>query len=631
MTPLLLALLSLAPPFFWNLQGGTGRERILGKVRGADGKPWAEAEVRLFSPWSPGASPARIGDSLVVKTDLAGRFRAPVLPARIYQAWAWKQGPGRTWRATGIRQGLRAGSVVVLQEGSATDYAPLPLPEIDPGPWRDEGPFHWETVLGRRVLVLPEEAESLAPYPPPPLRMRFVAKNGLPLLDRELDPREPNEVAGLGSPLPPTAEFRIRAVSKPGGKAPVNARIRLWALDRWIPLGTTGVREPLLVRIPIFDGREKASSTPYTRLPFLAQAKGLADMTYIYVASARKKKGGPPLPEGVALRAPLTIHMQKGFAVRGRLLAREGRPLPGAALLLQGPYPPNGRAFPPPRGEDPRFLRTDADGGFEAKGLAPRVGTRISLLLEPRILEALGLPPGKPWAGLVPLHLIYKKEAADEDLGDISLDSLAQVAVRILNADGSPARGARVVLREKITRGLGNWLTSFPILDFFADRRGSLRFLGPKEGRFHLAGTRDGAYCIVDLPKLGEIEGLLTLNLQPAVFLEGRVEDLRKKPVPEAKITLNPFRVYGKPENLLIRSIWKNTWTADEAGRFRIPLPFLEESYYLWARVKVGGRWFGTTGQRILEVERRNPEKETIVIDVPPRKTKKHTKPGERK
>jgi len=81
------------------------------------------------------------------------------------------------------------------------------------------------------------------------------------------------------------------------------------------------------------------------------------------------------------------------------------------------------------------------------------------------------------------------------------------------------------------------------------------------------------------------------------------------------------MRALGRPENRLIQRIWKNNWTSDAQGNFRIPLPFSEESYYLWGRVKVGNRWFGTNGQKIIEVDQQSPDRETLVIDAPlPRK-----------
>lgn len=220
-------------------------------------------------------------------------------------------------------------------------------------------------------------------------------------------------------------------------------------------------------------------------------------------------------------------------SAQGRVLDPQGRPVPGAAVLIVSRSPtPKGL----PRTEEPIEIKTDAEGRFHVPLLAlGRIGLAVRARgFVPAAVDGLTLATGKGIA----------------DLGTISLEAAARLAGRVVDPSERPVSEAQV----RIEGGPGG-----------AEPQA---VTGPA-GQFVLEGLRAGetlslrvsraGYAAVNLdPITVPAEEPVTVVLRPAARVSGTVVDEDGSPVSGVSLLLTrDSRVLGAA-------------TSDSVGRFAV-------------------------------------------------------------
>jgi protocatechuate 3,4-dioxygenase beta subunit len=243
------------------------------------------------------------------------------------------------------------------------------------------------------------------------------------------------------------------------------------------------------------------------------------------------------LPKAVRIAAPLPARtppplrlvLVPARAARGRVRDLEGRAIPGAEVLLRvGTFRRSPKPFAPPRPEDKPFQAvTDARGEFQV-GEIPGIE-----------LELLVRKPG--FAPTVVRGLEVKAGAGPADLGTFLLRPGAKIAGRVVDREGKGVAGALVHEVEELASPL----------DHFADRlKGEIP---------DATAGADGGFVLDDVPAglplhlLVQAEGFLpagvrgvrpptaapvTVRLEPAAAVRGRIADEEGEPVAGAEIGL---------------------------------------------------------------------------------------------
>lgn len=248
------------------------------------------------------------------------------------------------------------------------------------------------------------------------------------------------------------------------------------------------------------------------------------------LAPDRPDAPGVPEAEGAAVESPPAAKDEGGpVDVRGRVVAlgRE-KPVPGATVRLG-----DGEAV---AGEDGRF----AIAGVPAGAATLRVAAEGYEALEREIAVA----------------------SARADLGDVGLPSKTVLVVTVLDADAKPVSGATVRVLCRDDHESGSWwrgpaehqiAAGIRILEEGEDPLGT-RTLTGAEGTARIEGLAPGSYWIEAGAKghgTAEAEGpaavapggeaAATVRLPAEAMIAGRVVDLRKRAVPDARIVALPW------------------------------------------------------------------------------------------
>lgn len=273
----------------------------------------------------------------------------------------------------------------------------------------------------------------------------------------------------------------------------------------------------------------------------------------VVTASTRAK---PPVVE---------LKLQPTRAAVGKVVDGEGRPLPGARVVLRPSRRPDRRPperqadNPPPKDGDPASAESGRDGRF----LIPRCPA-AELDVEAR-LE--GFAPTRR----VGFHV--GPETAPLDLGILVLRPGARLVGRVVSDRGRPLAGAEVFLFDRLPTRAG--------LD------------GVPRGREPDATAgADGAFVLADLPPglpqnlliLAErfmpatvrgvrppVDRPLLVRLKPGFQVSGKVLDEQGQPVPGAEASLTSQQVLeGDPHRRpLGKPVFRQAVT-DASGRFLI-------------------------------------------------------------
>jgi protocatechuate 3,4-dioxygenase beta subunit len=231
---------------------------------------------------------------------------------------------------------------------------------------------------------------------------------------------------------------------------------------------------------------------------------------------------------------PLTVRLERAETLRGRIVDRDGEPVPAARVLV---FPLDDPAAPPREGA------SDADGRFAVAGLGRGPHRLIAEAVGFGSTEEASLPVPPP-AGEAVVHM----EAVGKS-----------VTGQVLAA-GAPAAGARVVIGgENLSPGR----------EALARPDGRFRFQGIGPGVYALRASRAGEVSRASAEVVVDRSNVPTdpvrLDLGPGWIVAGRVVDDAGVPLPGSEV-----RIEAASGDDPLPEIAR----ADSAGAFRAgPLP----------------------------------------------------------
>lgn len=264
---------------------------------------------------------------------------------------------------------------------------------------------------------------------------------------------------------------------------------------------------------------------------------------------------------GLEPRAALTgvdLKLERGGTVRGRVVDAEGVPLsvaevelapaaeggPGGMRILRGESGPAASGW------------TDDDGAFALRGIP--AGT-----FELTVRRA-GFARGK----------VEAIEVAGEpvDLGDVALVPGERLEGVVTDAGGAPLAGAELRLADgggpRLMLGMGPGENAPDPPDATTDEGGWFSIADLAPGETHALRVSRPSYVArtvraVEVPRVEP----LTIALEAASTVSGRVRDSRGEPVADARVDLRRMRTV-EMGNMVMQTIGIEQATSDASGRF---------------------------------------------------------------
>ena len=296
------------------------------------------------------------------------------------------------------------------------------------------------------------------------------------------------------------------------------------------------------------DGRFRLGGlAPAGRLTLTALVEGYAPL-----------RAEVSTPEAGELGEEVSLQLEPGRRLRGRVADPEGRALAGAEVRL---YWHDAEATSSPlKAADPRTLADHPDaltgpqGGFAVDGL--RSGTYEAVLF------AAGYAPRRISGIEVPAA------ASPTDLGTWILERGVQVEGRIVDPQGRPLEGATVEASASSLEDRGS-------------ASGPLESRTGPQGRFEAEGFRRGELVLLSISREGYIRrsGVavmpptpepVVVELQPASTVAGVVEDEAGAPVKGAWVGLRAEGGKITAFRGVHRTSDAGVATSDEGGRFEL-------------------------------------------------------------
>ncbi|MFQ5506035.1 MAG: hypothetical protein ACE5F1_14740, partial [Planctomycetota bacterium] len=235
--------------------------------------------------------------------------------------------------------------------------------------------------------------------------------------------------------------------------------------------------------------------------------------------------------------ADIKLKLDSGISVKGRVMLDETTPASNLLLFFFGPVTqaPGRVSFSAGHAFAPRVFKTDAQGRFSIPGRAGGKSIRLGALLSQEQLAALPAELPRDIRASVLLALAETPEKQDLDLGELRVDELELLEVRVRAPDGTPA-DRPAVLVDPGAQGFRRSSAS-QFFDFQADRRGSLRVLMPKCDEVRIAACLEAQLKRLDtrVPAPQPVD----ITLDPAIHVSGTVINGRSKPVPGATVYFN--------------------------------------------------------------------------------------------
>ncbi len=228
--------------------------------------------------------------------------------------------------------------------------------------------------------------------------------------------------------------------------------------------------------------------------------------------------------------APLKITLTAASRIGGRVLDPEGRPVPGASVLLRRDRRAGGGGmmfmFQSVSGAE-----TDESGAFELEDVPPG-GVSLTVQAsgyQDQEVPGLTVVAGKDLTGL-----------------EVRLAASAWVEGRVLLPDGTPAVGASIgpVRDESAPRGMRSFAAA-------ADGDGRFRLDGLKPGLQSVEANRDNLPRVVRDLELRPGVNAADFQFTGGVDVSGRVVDAAGAPVARATVQLEQgARSWGGPETM---------------------------------------------------------------------------------
>ncbi len=225
---------------------------------------------------------------------------------------------------------------------------------------------------------------------------------------------------------------------------------------------------------------------------------------------------GVPIPAG-ALVAEITLTMQRGVAVRGRVVDEAGRPVAGAKVSSQRAAAAWGET------DGASAVTSDAKGAYEIAAL-PRGSWRVRGVAEK-------LAPG--------LSAIFEVGDVEVTVPDLVLPVGASVAGRVVDAAGAVVPYATV----RLSNGSGAMPTNGTILrQASADATGHFTLDGLPRTSLQAMAQGDGASSAVVVLDLTTVASRTDVELVLDVVgtIAGIVVDSAGAPVPEVTVSAMP-------------------------------------------------------------------------------------------
>lgn len=646
----LLLLLVRAP----ELSAQGARERIFGRARGRDGKPWNDAEVILFSRPIPWFEDLGVADEIRVRTDLRGKFHAGLLPGRSYSAWAvsWKGSPG----VSPILEGVVPGKPIRLVE---EEGKPIRIRIRCSGTARWKEPLRLRVVAPSKNLYireLPIDARGECMLPVLPGRHCYVEiwnRQGVLLRHRkvlllEKDRRAilAHRAASDGSErmkdpgiepvlLPPPIRVRLRVLAKEDGSAIPGAGVRHEAADYFLSVPLPGQWSGRRRLHPLVGTTDLAGRCSF-EIPSAVDVHGLARKKPEYLfqidaAGRATERAGwstdgwyerPVLDDEAVAKGEtpeLVVRLEKGRTIQGRILEREKKPAAGWPLLYRLPGYSRRQGFL----TTPGLVRTDEEGNFAIHGLVAgpaRSSRQLSIsmwLPDSSELAASGDRPIlnrlQPYMDPAALDRLARKEG-DLTLPAMDLSDFVVVDLEVRHANSDAASFAR----------LATDADEAGAPELFCDRRGRARLL--LSARRSILVTASGAgYAVVNLEGDGTARGrslAVSTTLEPLARVEGRIVDPRGQGIAGARLRIcsTMMRNPSAATRLIVarNRAYLGGKTGAE-GRFRLEfIPDEHVGYGLEVKVKGRASWRGTNRRGALQVGAHSVD--DVVIELPARR-----------
>jgi protocatechuate 3,4-dioxygenase beta subunit len=464
---------------------------VRGRVQDTSGRPVAGAEVRLTPARSPGArrspekreEPEEGDGSFASHTDLQGRFSIAQAPAERMDLTARQRGYA-TGHVAGLRLPQGTGpadlGTIILQfgarlQGRVIDRAGKPVTGAEihvvesvdhleqENTWIErEAP---DAIAGADGSFLLEDLPQATP-----LHLLVRASGHLPAGVRGV--RLP-AATPLLIRLEPAAALRGQVVDEKG--APVaGARVVL----TWQPTAPenperqTGVpieRSDIAGR----DGRFEIRDAPAGRVRLAVSAQG-------YVAVEGFEAAVPWLDP----TRELTLTLEKGAVLTGRIATAEGKPVAGARVTAEG-----------------ASEVSDDEGAYTVDGVSPgRTEVHVSHPLYKLFRREMVIQPG-----INPL--------------DVTFDDGVEVSGRVMDSRGDPVAGARVALLRQVRKDWREYRER-------TGEDGTFRFAAVAKGLYRLEGGGAG-YATAERKRPVIVEGDpvdgLDIVLEQGGSITGRV------------------------------------------------------------------------------------------------------------
>jgi protocatechuate 3,4-dioxygenase beta subunit len=254
--------------------------------------------------------------------------------------------------------------------------------------------------------------------------------------------------------------------------------------------------------------------------------------------------------------APVRIVLERGAAAFGRVVDREGKPVPDARLTLQARQEGSEGLFFFEDGPAVAAATTDSQGSFAFQHLNPG---RLRL----RIERKEGFAPFAPVEVEIP-------RTGRADLGTLKLDRGLAIAGRVVDPRGKPMPGVTVDLKPTVLV-----FSEIEMANAFqeqtTDAEGRFRFEDLRRGaRLDLSATSPGyppaSVQSVEVPAPEP----LTITLTAGRSLSGRVTGPAGEPVRKAEISLQEERVVRSSLGEFKTDAARTLGTTDEEGGFHV-------------------------------------------------------------
>lgn len=575
------------------------RGRLVGRARTHDGKPWKNAIVTLLSRPFPASEQIGKSDLLCVRSDERGAFRAQLILGRAYSVWAHSAAVNGEYTASKVHEGVLAGLPVRVVE-LPDKRLQLRVAFRGLSRWDKHGPLRVQAVSrSENVHVVPMEVDTAGTVLFPPLphtrtALEIYDKNGMFLGSRTPDLLKETrlrhakssitkgrtdygakmESIELSAPYAVVIRVEATALGKRAepGVAVAGAEVFCRVRRNWNPVGRTNAKGLLRFNRVLIKRRGRFFGPlfhgPFEQQYLLVSAPGHS-RRLVQCVSVKVDESLDPMRTKEDLLARLRIRTPTTLS--GRIFSKGTSPVPGLPILLLGSYPTglSGGYINSPTLQ-PTVFHTDMAGKVDIPDLESHRRGELQFCM---VLtgESMKHAPGFPDHPISPLVLLRAEQATpfQLDVGNVDINDLHPVSIRVKKPEGSPASGPR--LRVGLTEGRSVHMP----LELYGDARGKLRILVQSGARLSLAAAHNGSFMFkrVDLSQVRKTEriSIIDLVLPETTRLSGTFKYSNGRPATGLEVNLRLDSNASKSEaahSMMFYALHKQVTTVDAQGQF---------------------------------------------------------------